>query len=135
MPAGPVRSPGGGVGGHDDRLSPDELDAVLAHEQAHLRARHDLVLESFQMLRTAYPGWVRGELALTRAGTLVGTPAPDTGIAAARCAVVLRVRRLSEPIRPHRLLAAITYAAAAALLVTPTLTVAVPVLRALATLP
>ena len=36
-------------------LSPGELDAVLAHEAAHVRERHDLVLLPFGALRRALP--------------------------------------------------------------------------------
>jgi Zn-dependent protease with chaperone function len=39
-----------------DLLAPAELSAVLAHERAHLRARHDLVLIPFTSLRRALPG-------------------------------------------------------------------------------
>jgi hypothetical protein len=38
-----------------DLLHPAELAAVLAHERAHLRARHDLVLIPFTSLRRAFP--------------------------------------------------------------------------------
>jgi hypothetical protein len=38
-----------------DLLGPAELAAVLAHERAHLRARHDLVLLPFTSLRRAFP--------------------------------------------------------------------------------
>jgi Zn-dependent protease with chaperone function len=38
-----------------DLLAPAELYAVLAHERAHLRARHDLVLIPFTSLRRAFP--------------------------------------------------------------------------------
>jgi Zn-dependent protease with chaperone function len=139
-------------------LAAEELRAVLAHEQAHLRARHDLVLESFTMLHAAYPRWVRsaealeatrilvelladddarrrgGAVPLARAlVALAGSPAPPVGMPAAHSATVLRIRRLSEPPPRCRLLSATTYAAAAALLVVPTVTVATPVLRALAT--
>jgi Peptidase family M48 len=141
-----------------DRLTGDELEAVLAHEQAHLRARHDLVLESFAMLNAAYPRWVRSAEALEQARilielladdearrrhgaaplaralvTLAGSPAPDAGLPAARSATALRIRRLTEPAPRYPLLSATTYAVAAALLVLPTVTVATPVLRALAT--
>jgi hypothetical protein len=37
-----------------DLLSPAELNAVLAHERAHLRARHDLVLLPFAALLRAF---------------------------------------------------------------------------------
>jgi hypothetical protein len=36
-----------------DRLGPQEIGAVLAHERAHLGARHDLVLELFTVLHRA----------------------------------------------------------------------------------
>jgi hypothetical protein len=36
-------------------LPPAELAAVLAHERAHVRARHDLVLIPFTSLRRAFP--------------------------------------------------------------------------------
>lgn len=38
-----------------DLLCPAELAAVLAHERAHLRERHDLVLLPFTSLRRAFP--------------------------------------------------------------------------------
>jgi Zn-dependent protease with chaperone function len=38
-----------------DLLGPAEIAAVLAHERAHLRARHDLVLIPFTSLRRAFP--------------------------------------------------------------------------------
>jgi len=50
-------------------LDAAELAAVLAHERAHLRARHDLVLLPFSALRQAFPrsrlvGQVHAEVAL-----------------------------------------------------------------------
>lgn len=42
-----------------DALDDDQLAAVLAHERAHLRQRHDLVLEFFTVLHTAVPTRVR----------------------------------------------------------------------------
>lgn len=53
------------------RLSDDELDAVLAHERAHLRARHDLVLEAFSALHDAFPRWVSSAAALGEVRLLV----------------------------------------------------------------
>ena len=47
-----------------DRLAPDELGAVLAHEQAHLDQRHDLLLELFTVLHEAVPPSWRAEDAL-----------------------------------------------------------------------
>jgi hypothetical protein len=41
-----------------DLLRPAELAAVLAHERAHLRERHDLVVLPFTALRSAF-GWSR----------------------------------------------------------------------------
>ncbi|WP_235735052.1 M56 family metallopeptidase [Nocardioides alcanivorans] len=52
-------------------LSPEELDAVLEHERAHLRARHDLVLEAFSALREAFPRWVSSDAALREVRLLV----------------------------------------------------------------
>jgi len=140
-----------------ERLDDGELRAVLAHEQAHLRARHDLVLEAFTMLHTAFPRWVRSEVALEQARTLVelladdearrrggprplarallalaGSPAPEAGLAAATSATVLRIQRLADPEPRYPWLSAATYASAAALLVLPTVTVAAPILKAVA---
>ncbi|HEU4945604.1 MAG TPA: M56 family metallopeptidase [Kribbella sp.] len=140
-----------------DRLDERELGSVLAHEQAHLKARHDLVLEAFTVLHTAFPRWVRSDVALEQTRTLVelladddarrrngpaplaralvalaGAPAPEAGLAAARSATVLRVQRLAEPEPSDRWLSAGTYSAAVGLLVLPTLTVAAPILEAVA---
>jgi Zn-dependent protease with chaperone function len=52
-------------------LEHDEVDAVLAHERAHLRARHDLVLEAFGVLHQAFPRWVSSRAALGEVRLLV----------------------------------------------------------------
>lgn len=138
-----------------DRLDDKELRAVLAHEQAHLRARHDLVLEAFTALHMAFPRFVRSDIALDQARTLVelladddarrrsgplplaralvalaGSPAPEAGLAAAKSSTVLRVQRLADPAPNSTLLAAAAYSAAVLLLVVPTFTVAAPIAKA-----
>lgn len=52
-------------------LPPDELAAVMAHERAHLRARHDLVLEFFSVLHRAVPARLRAAAALREVNLLI----------------------------------------------------------------
>lgn len=139
-----------------EQLSTHELVAVLAHERAHLRARHDLVLEGFTALRDAFPGvggrtplehsallveMLADDVARRRVGaralaralvTLAGTRAPGGALAASDTGTLARVRRLAEPDRPYRLLATTTYLAAVAVIALPTAFVAVPWLTRLA---
>jgi Zn-dependent protease with chaperone function len=110
-------------------LGPAELAAVLAHERAHLRERHDLVLLPFTALRRAFPrsgtcadayravallvemladdGALRArparELvsALVRFGTVGEVPAGALGAADnSEGDVAARVTRLLRPLRP-----------------------------------
>lgn len=60
-----------------DALGSDETAAVLAHERAHVRARHDLVLEGFGVLHDAFPRWVRSSVALESAAGLIEMLADD----------------------------------------------------------
>lgn len=140
------------------RLSHDELTAVLAHERAHLRARHDLVLEAFIALHEAFPRFVRSRSALGAVELLVESLADDQAVRATApttlgralvaCAdavaprgamavggptTLARIRRLCDD-RPTRLIAVAAYAAAAAILVVPTLAVAIPWLTELSRL-
>lgn len=135
-----------------DALGADELKAVLEHERAHARARHDLVLEGFSVLHNAFPRFVRSRTALEATAGLVEMLADDaawhrTGeVPLARALVRMadapvpagslgtgvvtpaaRIRRLGElDAGESRLTAGLAYAAAAALVVVPTLTVALP---------
>ncbi|MEO7269036.1 MAG: M56 family metallopeptidase [Knoellia sp.] len=52
-------------------LPDDELDAVLAHERAHLRGRHDLLIEYFTVLHHSVPDPVRSPEALREVRLLV----------------------------------------------------------------
>lgn len=52
-------------------LPDDQLDAVLAHERAHLRGRHDLLIEYFTVLHHSVPGPVRSPEALREVRLLV----------------------------------------------------------------
>ncbi|MGO0575610.1 M56 family metallopeptidase [Ornithinimicrobium panacihumi] len=53
-----------------DQLDDAQLDAVLAHEHAHLRQRHDLLLELFTVLHESVPGPLRAPGALREVGLL-----------------------------------------------------------------
>jgi Zn-dependent protease with chaperone function len=126
-------------------LGRGELAAVLAHERAHLRERHDLVLLPFTALLRAFPRSATcadahhavallvemladdhtlrtrpaRELvsALVRFGTAGTCPAP-AGALAAGGEVAARVTRLLQPARPLPVAAVATILFAAALLVT-----------------
>jgi Zn-dependent protease with chaperone function len=130
-------------------LGRGELAAVLAHERAHLRERHDLVLLPFTALRRAFPrsgtcsdayqsvsllvemladdralrGRPARELvsALVRFGTAGSCPAPAGALAAAEGEVAARVTRLLQPVRP------LPTAAAAGICLAAGILVAVPV--------
>jgi Zn-dependent protease with chaperone function len=133
-----------------NQLTNDEVAAILTHERAHLRARHDLVLEAFTAVHAAFPRLVRSSNALGAVQLLVELLADDAAVRAAgrtplaralvACAsgrapsgalaaggpsTVVRVRRLSG--RGNSvLLSAAAYLTAAAVLVVPTVALAVP---------
>jgi Zn-dependent protease with chaperone function len=126
-------------------LGRGELAAVLAHERAHLRERHDLVLLPFTALRRAFPKSATctdahhavallvemladdralrtrptRELvsALVRFGTAGTCPAPAGALAAAEGEVAARVTRLLQPVRPLPAVAVAAICLAAALLI------------------
>lgn len=54
-----------------DALPEDQLAAVVAHERAHLAARHDLLLEFFTVLHESVPGRLRSRRALAEVRLLV----------------------------------------------------------------
>ena len=131
-------------------LSDNEIAAILTHERAHLRARHDLVLEMFTVVHAAFPRFVRSANALDAVKLLIELLADDAAVRAAgptslaralvACAsgrapsgalaaggptTVLRVRRLGG--RPNSIAFAMgAYISAAAVLVIPTVALAVP---------
>lgn len=131
-----------------DLLDPDEVQAVVEHERAHLRARHDLVTEAFTALHRAFPRFVRSGQALDSVRALLEMVADDaarraTGLSALRRAlqkmadgagsldVSIRIRRLGSAVEsPSRRLVVGAYAAAVAVLLVPTLVIAVPWLSA-----
>lgn len=135
------------------RLSEAELAAVVAHERAHLRARHDLVLEAFSALREAFPRWVGSRAALEevqllvevladraaarRAGArvlahalveLAGGQAPEASLGVSGARLLTRVELLADDGR-HRPQAVLVTALAVAVLLLPTAFVVVPWLR------
>ncbi len=140
-----------------DLLAPAELTAVMAHERAHLRARHDLVLIPFTSLRRVFPrsraisqayrtvallvemmaddralrvrGLLARELAtaLVRFGTAGTDCAPAGAMAAAEGELTARVSRLLTPLPP------LPRAAQAAIMLAAGLTVALPLLLLLVT--
>jgi Zn-dependent protease with chaperone function len=136
-------------------LDGPELAALLSHERAHLRARHDLVLEAFTAVHAAYPRFVRSANALDAVRLLIelladdaavraagptplaralvacaGSRAPRGALAAGGPTTVVRVQRLAG--RPNSvILATFAYLSAVAVLVFPTIAVAMPWLNEL----
>ncbi|MGL4745519.1 MAG: M56 family metallopeptidase [Dermatophilaceae bacterium] len=83
-------------------LSDTEAEAVVAHEEAHLRARHDLLLEFFTVVHQAVPPLVRSEAALAEVHLLVEVLADRVAarrvgeVATARALVSLARARMPE---------------------------------------
>ncbi len=132
-----------------DALDDDEIHAVLTHERAHLRARHDLVLEAFTAVYAAFPRFVRSGSALGSVQLLVemladdsarrasgptplaralvtcaGGEAPAGALALGGPGTLVRITRLHRANDAR--LATLAYTAAAAVLIVPTLAVAIP---------
>lgn len=63
-----------------DALPDDQLAAVLTHERAHLRARHDLLLEFFTVLDRSVPMALRSPAALAEVRLLVEALADRTAV-------------------------------------------------------
>ncbi|MGH3969589.1 MAG: M56 family metallopeptidase, partial [Mycobacterium sp.] len=61
-------------------LADTEVAAILSHERAHLRARHDLVLEAFTAVHAAFPRFVRSASALDAVQLLVELLADDAAV-------------------------------------------------------
>ncbi|MFC6704929.1 M56 family metallopeptidase [Flexivirga alba] len=118
-------------------LPAEQLGGVLAHERAHLRLRHDLVLEFFTVLHTAVPRVIRsdrgiqevrllielladraacrsvGPVAVARALVqLSGGAHPDATLGVTGASAVRRMELLADN-GPHRMLSASVLAAAA----------------------
>jgi Zn-dependent protease with chaperone function len=131
-------------------LSANEISAILSHERAHLRARHDLVLEMFTAVHAAFPRFVRSASALDAVKLLIELLADDAAVRVAgptplaralvACAgghtpsgamavggptTLVRVRRLCGDGNSLSL-AVSAYLAAAAILIVPTVALAVP---------
>ncbi|MFZ0716221.1 M56 family metallopeptidase, partial [Mycobacterium sp.] len=63
-----------------DSLAEAEVAAILGHERAHLRARHDLVLEAFTAAHAAFPRFVRSASALDAVQLLAELLADDAAV-------------------------------------------------------
>lgn len=139
-------------------LSRDEVKAILMHERSHLRARHDLVLEAFTAVNTAFPLVVRSKSALGCVQLLVEMLADDSAVrvtgptplarALVACAgsstpvgamaaggphTLTRIQRLSDT-ESATSIAIAAYLASVAILVVPTVAVAAPWLTELSRL-
>ncbi|NRQ50223.1 M56 family metallopeptidase [Aeromicrobium stalagmiti] len=140
-------------------LSATEYAAVLEHERAHVRRRHDLVLEAFTVLHRAFPRFLRTDAPLVQSKimvelladdaarkavgdapvaralvTLAGAPTP-AGALGSGGAARARMARLQDPDPRNALASTTAYAISAIVLVAPTVLLAVPwMLHALDTL-
>lgn len=131
-------------------LSDEELTAIVSHERSHLRARHDLVLEAFTAAHEAFPRVVRSKSALDSVKLLIelladdsavkvtgptplaralvacsNSSAPQGAMAVGGPTTLIRIQRLAGPLGGLGE-ATVAYLAAAAILVVPTLAVAIP---------
>ena len=125
-----------------DVLDDAQVAAVVAHEQAHLRHRHELVRESFTAFHRAVPRPLRSRAPLDAVHLLLEMVADDAAVARVGAGPVRaaltrlaapdrrRVDRLAVPAPAGRALTAVVVAAAASLLVLPTVAVVVPWLSA-----
>ncbi|MEV0334839.1 MULTISPECIES: M56 family metallopeptidase [Nocardia] len=136
-------------------LDDAEVTAIVSHERSHLRARHDLVLEAFTAVHEAFPRVVRSKAALGSVKLLIElladdsavkvtgpkplaralvacakSTAPQGALAAGGPTTLIRIQRLAGHTGDVRVATA-AYLGSAAILVVPTLAVAVPWLQEL----
>lgn len=136
-------------------LDDAEVTAIVSHERSHLRARHDLVLEAFTAVHEAFPRVVRSKAALGSVKLLIElladdsavkvtgpkplaralvacakSTAPQGALAAGGPSTLIRIQRLAGRSGDVRVATA-AYLGSAAILVVPTLAVAVPWLQEL----
>ena len=121
-----------------DVLDDEQVAAVLAHEQAHLRHRHEVVMESFTAFYQAVPPPLRSRAPLDAVQLLLEMVADDAarrrcGAGTLRSALAAlsdgddrRLDRLSRPPARSTGLSALVAVAAAGLLVLPTVILVVP---------
>jgi len=134
-------------------LDAEEVRAVVEHESAHVRARHDVVLDTFIALHRAFPIAVRSEIPAEQCRLLVemladdaacrltgpvplaralvalaGAPKPGWALGATGSETAKRIARLAEPPGPHRLLGASVYLLASGLVAFPVLIMSAPFL-------
>ncbi|MFC4373768.1 M56 family metallopeptidase [Nocardia halotolerans] len=139
-------------------LADAEVTAIVSHERSHLRARHDLVLEAFTAVHEAFPRVVRSKAALGSVKLLIElladdsavkvtgpkplaralvtcakSTAPQGALAAGGPTTLIRIQRLAGQTGDVRVATA-AYVGSAAILVVPTLAVAVPWLQELSRL-
>jgi len=146
------RAAGGAQRGALDVLDDRQFSAVLAHEQAHLRQRHEWVMESFTAFHRAVPPPLRSRAPLDAVRLLLEMVADDaaarrTGPAAVREALARlsdddgdgrhrRLDRLTASPGRSTVLTVVVALSAIGLLVLPTVILAVPWLgRAVSTWP
>lgn len=67
-----------------ETLTDAELDAVLAHEQAHARGRHDLVIQPFVAWAQTFPFLPTARVAVRAVGELVELLADDAALSRCR---------------------------------------------------
>ncbi|CAM3735056.1 M56 family metallopeptidase [Smaragdicoccus niigatensis] len=137
-------------------LDANAVSAIVHHERCHLRERHDILLEAFVAMHRAFPRVVRSKAALQSVQLLVelladdnavkhagrgplaralvacaGGSVPAGALAAGGRSTLLRIRRLHSSgagaaLSPNPRVSAAAYLASAAILVVPTLAVALP---------
>ncbi|WP_028280044.1 M56 family metallopeptidase [Arthrobacter sp. H5] len=134
-------------------LDKDQQAAVLAHEMAHLRGRHHLILAAANAIHRAFPRVPAFRIARTELMRLVemdaddraahsssrltvatavvrlaeANPAPSAALGAGGASALARVRRLASPTVPLGVLrTALAVTAAAAMLVLPLTVAAAP---------
>ena len=73
-----------------DALPAEQVEAVLAHERAHLRERHDLILEFFTVMYMALPPILRSPEALREVQLLAEVLADRSAVKAVGPVVVAR---------------------------------------------
>jgi hypothetical protein len=131
-------------------LSTADYDAVLEHERAHVRRRHDLVLEAFRVLHVAFPLFMRTDAPLVQSQVMVelladdaarracgaapvaralvalaGSPTP-AGALGAGGAASIRMSRLTDPDPRNPVASVAAYTISIVVLVAPTVLLAVP---------